>query len=66
MKNLGRIKFIHHRGYGFIIDSLSGQDVFFHASGLTDDDIQKDDAVTFELENNNGRQRAINIRKAQV
>lgn len=45
----GKVKFFNEdKGFGFIKDSNSAQDFFFHISGLVDE-IKEDDKVTFEL-----------------
>ncbi len=62
----GTVKWFNtQKGYGFIQPDQSGKDVFVHISavqraGLTSlDEGQK---VSFELENQNGRTSAINLK----
>ena len=46
----GKVKFFNAiKGYGFIIDNENGNEVFVHATGLVDKDIQQGDEVSFEL-----------------
>ncbi len=60
MKN-GTVKFFNEaRGFGFIKEE-NGQEIFVHASGLTED-IREDDLVEFEVENGKKGLNAINVR----
>lgn len=59
-------KLVRDRGFGFI-EEPTGQDIFFHASGVRDtpfDDLQEGEPVEYEPETDTkGRgQRAINVR----
>ncbi len=45
----GKVKFYNNsKGYGFICDSETGQDVFVHSTGLKDQ-IRDGDEVTYEV-----------------
>lgn len=45
----GKVKFFNNaKGFGFINDTETGQDVFVHHSGLRED-IREGDDVTFEV-----------------
>ncbi|HLG35524.1 MAG TPA: cold shock domain-containing protein [Bacteroidia bacterium] len=45
----GKVKFYNYsKGFGFICDHETGQDIFVHASGLKDE-IRDGDEVTFEV-----------------
>lgn len=45
----GKVKFYNYsKGFGFICDDETGQDIFVHASGLKDE-IRDGDVVTFEV-----------------
>ena len=47
----GTIKFYNSaKGFGFIVPSEGGKDVFFHSSGILYDDPREDDQVEFDLE----------------
>ena len=60
MKN-GTVEFFNEaRGFGFIKEE-NGQEIFVHASGLTED-IREDDLVEFEVENGKKGLNAINVR----
>ena len=46
----GKVKFYNYtKGFGFICDDETGQDIFVHSTGLKSD-IRDGDAVTFEVE----------------
>ena len=46
----GVVKFFNNeKGFGFIVDEESKEDVFVHKTGLVDN-IQEDDTVEFEVE----------------
>ena len=60
MKN-GTVKFFNEaKGCGFIKEK-NGQEIFVHASGLTED-IRENDLVEFEVENGKKGLNAINVR----
>ncbi len=60
MKN-GTVKFFNEaKGFGFIKEE-NGQEIFVHASGLTED-IRENDLVEFEVENGKKGLNAINVR----
>ncbi len=62
MKN-GVVKFFNNeKGFGFIVDSDSKEDVFVHKSGLVDN-IQEDDEVEFEMEQGKRGLNAVNVSK---
>lgn len=63
MKN-GVVKFFNStKGFGFIKDESSGEDVFVHSSGLMDD-IREDDKVTFDVQNGKKGLNAVNVKLA--
>jgi cold shock protein len=63
MRN-GIVKFFNEtKGFGFIKDNGSGEEVFVHISGLKDD-IRQDDEVTFEVEQGKRGLNAVNVRVA--
>ena len=60
----GTVKFFNvSKGYGFIKDEESGQEVFVHATGLIDQ-IRQDDKVTFEITEGKKGLNAVNVKKA--
>ncbi|MFZ9453779.1 MAG: cold-shock protein [Bacteroidia bacterium] len=63
MKN-GVVKFFNAtKGFGFIKDKESGEDIFVHSSGLQDD-IRENDNVTFDTQNGKKGLNAVNVRLA--
>lgn len=57
----GKVKFFNdNKGFGFIEDSESGQDIFVHASGLKQD-IHQDDMVEYEVTQGKKGLNAVNV-----
>lgn len=60
-KKNGVVKFYNtSKGFGFITDDETGEDVFTHATGLIDQ-INENDQVTFEVANGKKGLNAINV-----
>lgn len=58
----GTVKFFNKtKGFGFINDSDSGNDVFVHSSGLKDD-IRDGDNVTFEITKGKKGDNAVDVK----
>ncbi|MEX0967717.1 MAG: cold shock domain-containing protein [Bacteroidia bacterium] len=63
MKN-GTVKFFNStKGYGFIKDDATDEEIFVHASGLIDE-VKQGDQVTFETTEGRKGTNAINVRLA--
>ena len=63
----GTVKTKTDRGFGFIVPEGQDKDVFFHSSsleGITFDELQIGDAVTFDVEQSDKGPRAINVKRA--
>ena len=61
----GVVKFFNNeKGYGFIKDDESSEDVFVHKTGLVDN-IREDDQVEYEVEQGQGGLNAVNVTKVQ-
>lgn len=61
----GKVKFYNaSKGYGFIVDDETKQDVFVHQTGLADR-IRQDDMVTFEVTDGKKGPNAVNVKKMQ-
>ena len=60
--NTGTVKFFNEeKGYGFIKDDNDNVDYFVHANGLIDD-INKDDRVSYDLEDGRKGVNAVEVR----
>ena len=61
----GVVKFFNNeKGYGFIKDEESNEDVFVHKTGLVDS-IREDDQVEYEVEQGQRGLNAVNVTKVQ-
>ena len=59
----GKIKFFNEKkGFGFIVEDESQEDVFVHVTGLTEK-VAENDEVTFELAEDKRGKKAINVSK---
>ncbi|MEY3242529.1 MAG: hypothetical protein RIR11_3968 [Bacteroidota bacterium] len=62
--NTGTVKFFNEsKGFGFIVDNTSKEEIFVHASGLQDN-IREGDVVTFETERGNKGMNAVDVKIA--
>jgi CspA family cold shock protein len=60
----GKLKFFNRqKGFGFILDNELQKDIFVHFTGLVDRNLQQDDEVTFDIEIEGERKKAVNVRK---
>lgn len=60
----GTVKFFNEtKGFGFIKDESSGQDIFVHSSGLKET-IRENDVVVFEVEEGKKGLNAVNVKLA--
>ncbi|MGB0869382.1 MAG: cold-shock protein [Flavobacteriales bacterium] len=58
----GIVKFYNsEKGFGFIKDNETQEDVFVHRTGLLDD-IREDDTVTFDVEQGKKGLNAVSVR----
>lgn len=58
----GTVKFFNQsKGFGFIHDDETGEDVFVHASGLVDE-IRDGDVVTFDVKPGKKGMNAVEVR----
>ncbi|TNE77644.1 MAG: cold shock domain-containing protein [Bacteroidetes bacterium] len=61
----GVVKFFNtEKGFGFITDDSTGEDVFVHKTGLIDN-IRQDDKVSFETERGNKGINAVNVERSR-
>ncbi len=60
--NTGTVKFFNStKGFGFIVDNSSKEEIFVHVSGLVDE-IREGDVVTFETARGKKGMNAVNVR----
>ena len=60
----GKVKFFNNsKGFGFILDEETGQDIFVHVSGLKAD-IREGDSVVFDVTQGKKGLNAINVKLA--
>jgi CspA family cold shock protein len=60
--NTGKVKFFNKaKGFGFIIDDNSGEEIFVHATGLLDE-VRQDDKVSFDLKEGKKGMNADNVK----
>lgn len=60
----GVVKFYNtEKGFGFIVDNNSKEEVFVHKTGLVDE-IREGDLVTFDTERGKKGMNAVNVRIA--
>ena len=61
----GKVKFFNEsKGFGFICDNETNQDVFVHSTGLKDE-IREGDEVVFEVAQGKRGLNAVNVQRAQ-
>ncbi|MBA3648920.1 MAG: cold shock domain-containing protein [Chitinophagales bacterium] len=60
----GKVKFFNStKGFGFINDASTGQDIFVHVSGLTQE-IREGDEVVFDVTPGKKGLNAVNVKLA--
>ncbi len=62
--HLGTVKFFNEsKGYGFILETETGKELFVHVSGLIDK-VTKNDKVEFEVQNGKKGLNAVNVKRS--
>jgi CspA family cold shock protein len=60
----GTVKFFNEtKGFGFIKNTATGEDIFVHVTGLIDE-IRDNDTVEFEVEQGRKGLNAVKVRRA--
>ncbi len=60
----GTVKFFNEsKGFGFIVDSASGEEIFVHVTGLIDN-IREGDKVTYQTERGKKGMNAVDVKIA--
>lgn len=60
----GTVKFFNEtKGFGFIVDNNSGEEIFVHISGLIDN-IREGDKVTYQTERGKKGMNAVDVKIA--
>ncbi len=62
--NQGKVKFFNEaKGFGFITDTNTNQEIFVHVSGVIDT-IKEGDSVTFEVQDGKKGLNAVKVKLA--
>lgn len=62
--NTGTVKFFNEaKGFGFIVDNSTGEEIFVHVTGLVDK-IREGDTVTYETERGKKGMNATDVKIA--
>ncbi|MEA5461883.1 cold shock domain-containing protein [Arcicella sp. LKC2W] len=61
----GKVKFFNEsKGFGFIVDDNSGEEIFVHVTGLSGITIRENDSVSFDVQEGKRGLNAVNVKKA--
>ena len=60
----GKVKFFNEsKGFGFIVDDNTGEEIFAHVTGLNGLTIRENDDVSFEVQEGKRGLNAVNVKK---
>ncbi len=61
----GKVKFFNEsKGFGFIVDDNTGEEIFVHVTGLSGLTIRENDSVSFDVQEGKRGLNAVNVKKA--
>jgi cold shock protein len=61
----GKVKFFNEsKGFGFIVDDNTGEEIFVHVTGLSGLTIRENDSVSYEVQEGKRGLNAVNVKKA--
>jgi cold shock protein len=61
----GKVKFFNEsKGFGFIVDDSTGEEIFVHVTGLSGLTIRENDSVSFDVQEGKRGLNAVNVKKA--
>jgi CspA family cold shock protein len=62
MQNQGTVKFFNEtKGFGFIVPSNGGPEIFVHSTGIIEE-FRENDTVEYEVENGRKGLNAVNVK----
>lgn len=60
----GIVKFFNEtKGFGFVVDDVSGQEIFLHVTGLNGTKVRENDRIEFETVEGRKGLNAINVKR---
>jgi cold shock protein len=60
----GIVKFFNEtKGFGFVVDDASGQEIFLHVTGLNGTKVRENDKVEYETVEGRKGLNAVNVKK---
>ncbi|MBP6386644.1 MAG: cold shock domain-containing protein [Pseudarcicella sp.] len=60
----GKVKFFNEsKGFGFVVDDESGEEIFVHVTGLNGIQIRENDNVSFDVQEGKRGLNAVNVKK---
>ncbi|MBB6002967.1 MULTISPECIES: cold-shock protein [Arcicella] len=60
----GKVKFFNEsKGFGFIVDDESNEEIFVHVTGLSGTTIRENDSVSFDVQEGKRGLNAVNVKR---
>lgn len=64
LMHTGTVKFFNEtKGFGFVVDDESGQEIFLHVTGLNGVRVRENDRVEYEVVDGRKGLNAVNVKK---